>query len=177
MKRALVIRRLTFLSPLARLSLVAVLTLLTLGATACAKTYIPNTDVEDNSENRKVVLFCEKYRHAVEEKNVAELLRMASPTYFEDGGNTKPEDDYDYAGLKEYLTTTFVKTTGIRYEIRYRRVTFTETQHIYVDYTFAAAYRVPGAKEDDNAEWRHKVADNRLDLIRDGDSYKIVSGM
>jgi hypothetical protein len=152
------------------------LALFALFAIACSKTYIPNTDVEDSSDNRKVVLFCEKYRHAVEDKNVAELLKMASSSYFEDGGNTKPEDDYDYSGLKEYLTQTFVKTTGIRYEIRYRRVTFTETQHVYVDYTYAAAYKVPGAK-DDNAEWRHKVADNRLDLVRDGETFKIVSGM
>ena len=141
---------------------------------ACSKSYIPNTDVEDNSDNRKVILFCERYRHAVEDKNIAELLKLASPTYFEDGGNTKPEDDYDYAGLKEYLTTTFVKTQGIRYEIRYRKVTFTEASHIYVDYTYAAAYKIPGVKGD---EWRHKVADNRLDLVRDGDSFRIVSGM
>jgi len=150
------------------------LTLFALSLVACSKTYIPNTDVEDTSENRKVILFCEAYRHAVEDKNINELLKMASPSYFEDGGNTKPEDDYDYAGLKEYLMTTFLKTTSIRYEIRYRRLTFTETGHVLVDYTYAAAYRIPGVKGE---EWRHKVADNRLDLVRDGESYKIVSGM
>jgi hypothetical protein len=26
-------------------------------------------------------------------------------------------------------------------------------------------------------EWRHSVADNRLDLVPDGDGYKIMSGM
>lgn len=145
-----------------------------LGASACSKAYIPNTDVEDTSDNRKVVLFCERYRHAVEEKNVADLLGMASPAYFEDGGNVKPDDDYDFAGLREYLTSTFGKTTAIRYEIRYRRVTFTETNHIFVDYTYAASFRLPGVKGE---EWRHKVADNRLDLVREGDSFKIMSGM
>jgi hypothetical protein len=150
------------------------LALLALLTFACSKSYIPNTDVEDTSDNRKVVLFCERYRHAVEEKNIAELLRMASPSYYEDGGNVKSEDDYDYNGLKEYLINTFSKTNGIRYEIRYRRVTFTETNRIYVDYTYAAAYRIPGLKGE---EWRHKVADNRLELVRDGDGYKIQSGM
>jgi hypothetical protein len=151
-----------------------ILLALALPLVACTKTFIPNTDVEDTSDNRKVVLFCESYRHAVEDKNVSDLLKMASPSYYEDGGNTKPEDDYDYAGLKEYLTTTFLKTTSIRYEIRYRRLTFTETGHILVDYTYAAAYRIPGVEAE---EWRHKVADNRLDLVRDGESFKIVSGM
>jgi hypothetical protein len=156
----------------------------------CSKTFIPNTDVEDTSDNRKVIMFCERYRHAVEEKNVAELLKIASPSYFEDGGNTKPEDDYDYAGLKDYLTTTFQKTTGIRYEIRYRRITYTEQQHIWVDFTYAASYKIPGlppreplaqpqAPTETPApdEWHHRVADDRLDLVRDGDGYKIVSGM
>ena len=28
----------------------------------CATHYIPNTDVEDSDENRRVISFCEKYR-------------------------------------------------------------------------------------------------------------------
>ena len=59
-------------------------------------------------------------------------------------------------------------------EMRYRRLTFTETNHIYVDYTYAAAWKLPGVKTD---EWHHKVADNRLDLVRDRESFRIVSGM
>ena len=147
---------------------------LALGAVACSKTYIPNTDVEDNSQNRDVILFCEQYRHALEDKDVAKLLKMMSPAYFEDGGNTKNEDDADYDRTREFLTSEFLKTAGIRYEIRYRRVTFTPTNHIYVDYTYAAAWKLPGVKTD---EWHHKVADNRLDLVRDGESYKILGGM
>ena len=147
---------------------------LVLGLAACSKAYIPNTDVEDTSENRKVITFCERYRHAVEDRDVATILKLVSPTYFEDGGNTKGEDDMDYEGLKQFLTGDYLTTSGIRYEIRYRRVTFTETNQIYVDYTFAGAYRIPGVKGD---EWRHKVADNRLVLVHDGDSFKITSGM
>lgn len=151
-----------------------VLLLAALTVCACSPRNIPNTDVEDTSQNRKIVSFCETYRHAVEEKNVGLLIKLASPQYLEDGGNTKVEDDIDFTGLKDYLTSTFLKTTGIRYEIRYRHIALTERNHIYVDYTYAASYRVPGPKGE---EWRHTVADNRLDLIPEGDSYKIVSGM
>ncbi len=147
---------------------------LALGAVACSKTYIPNTDVEDNTQNRDVILFCEKYRHALEDKDVAQMLKMMSPGYFEDGGNTKNEDDADYDKIREFLTSEFLKTNGIRYEIRYRRVTNTETNHIYVDFTYAAAWKLPGVKQD---EWHHKVADNRLDLVPQGDTYRIVAGM
>jgi hypothetical protein len=147
---------------------------LCLSSLACSKTYIPNTDVEDTGENVKVVRFCEEYRRALEDKNVGQILKMMSPAYFEDGGNVDNEDDADYEKVREFLTGDFLKASGIRYEIRYRRVTFTDTNHIYVDYTYAAAYKLPGVKAD---EWRHKVADNRLDLIRAGESYKIVGGM
>lgn len=147
---------------------------LALSAVGCSKAYIPNTDVEDTSQNRDVVLFCERYRHALEDKNVAEMIKVMSPGYFEDGGNTKNEDDADYDKVREFLTGDFLHTMGIRYEIRYRRITYTETKHIYVDYTYAAAWKLPGLKQD---EWHHRVADNRLDLVRDGDAYKIVAGM
>ena len=140
----------------------------------CSKNYIPNTDVEATSQNLDVVNFCEKYRHALEDKDVAQVLKLMSPGYFEDGGNTKNEDDADYDKIREFLTGDFLRTNGVRYEIRYRRVTFTETKHVYVDYTYAAAWKLPGVKQD---EWHHKVADNRLDLVHDGDSFKIVAGM
>jgi hypothetical protein len=141
---------------------------------ACSRTYLPNTDVEDTSQNRQVILFCEQYRHAMEDKNVSQILKLMSPGYFEDSGNAKNDDNADYDEIRAFLTGDFLKTSGIRYEIRYRRVTFTETNHVYVDYTYAAAWKIPGFKAD---EWHHKVADNRLDLIRDGDSFKILGGM
>lgn len=140
----------------------------------CSKTLIPNTDVEDTSANRKVIAYCENYRHAVEEKDVGKLLNMASPRYFEDGGNTNPEDDIDYDGLKDYLSSTFVKTQAIRYEIRYRNVIVAENKRVFVEYTYSASYRIPGLKGE---EWKHTVADNRLELVPEGDSYKILAGM
>jgi hypothetical protein len=145
-----------------------------LALSACAKRYIPNTDVEDNDENRRIIAFCEKYRHAVEERNVPLLLSMASSTYFEDGGNVDAADDMDFAGLREYLEGRFKDTRAIRYEIRYRRIKRGREEKIYVDYQYTASYRIPGLKGD---EWRHTVSDNRLELVADQAAYKIVSGM
>ena len=157
-----------------RSALRLVVLVLATSALACTRPFIPNTDVEDTGDNRTIIVFCEKYRHALEDRNVAELLKLMSPAYFEDGGNSKAGDDADFDKIRDFLTGDFLRTTGIRYEIRYRRVTLTETNHIFVDYTYAAAWKLPGLKGD---EWHHQVADNRLDLVRDGDSYKIVSGM
>lgn len=140
----------------------------------CATSYIPNTDVEDTSENRKVIAFCEEYRHAVEDKDVGHILKLTSPRYFEDGGNTNPDDDMDFDGFKEYLTSTFVKTQSIRYEIRYREVKFAENKKVFVVYTYSASFRIPGVSKE---EWKHTVADNRLELVPEGDSFKIIAGM
>jgi hypothetical protein len=157
-----------------RLALFAVAVAASVAAAGCARTFIPNTDVLDTGENREVIAFCEEYRHDMEDKKVGALIKKMSPGYFETGGNTKNEDDADYEKIREFLTGDFIKTGGIRYEMRYRKITFTERNHIYVDYTFAAAWKIPGAKID---EWHHKVADNRLDLVRDGETFKITRGM
>ena len=169
----------------------------------CAARYIPNTDVEDSDDNRKVITFCERYRHDVELKEVGDLLKLASRDYYEDGGNVDASDDLDYAGLKEYLTSRFDNARAIRYEMRYRRIvrqpvpareddtgsgadngagpaksaTGAEPlELIYVDYTYSASYRIPSAKGGD--EWRRRVEDNRLEILRYADnSYSIIAGM
>ena len=139
----------------------------------CATHYIPNTDVEDNDDNRRLIAFCERYRHAVESKDIAALLKMAAPSYYEDGGNIDPTDDLDYAGLKAYLQSKFQDATAIRYEIRYRRVRKDKDQ-IFVDYTYSASYHIPGIKAE---EWRHRVDDNRLELVPYQDDFRVVAGM
>jgi hypothetical protein len=149
--------------------------LLLAGAGAgCRHSYIPNTDVDDTEDNRKIVAFCEKYRRAVETKDVARLLQLAHPEYYEDGGNIDASDDIDLAGLKDYLTSKFAEAESIRYEIRYRRVTVDEDR-IFVDYTFSASYRIP--TENGGETWQRKVSDNRLELVPHDDDFRIIAGM
>lgn len=166
--------RISRLGRLAPIGPVACLAFLAFGSAGCSKSYIPNTDVEDTSDNRKIISFCEEYRHAVEDKDVGKLLKLAHERYYEDGGNTNAEDDIDFEGLKEYLASTFVKTSTIRYEIRYRNVSKTEDKKVHVEYSYSASFRIPGLKGE---EWRHTVADNRLELVPAGESFKIVAGM
>ena len=155
-------------------SLALWLALLAFTVSGCATRYIPNTDVEDSDDNRRVIAFCERYRHAVEERNIPLLLDMASSQYYEDGGNVDAADDMDYAGLREYLDGRFKETRAIRYEIRYRSVNRRTNSRVFVDYTYTASYKIPGLKGE---EWRHTVADNRLELVPDQSSYKILTGM
>jgi hypothetical protein len=108
-------------------------------------------------------------------RKIGMLYSLAHPKYYENGGNIDATDDIDYAGLKEFLTERFSSTRAIRYEIRYRRVQEGPKKTILVDYTYSASYKIPNEEGEDI--WRRQVADNRLELIPNEDSYLILSGM
>jgi hypothetical protein len=143
-------------------------------AVGCTTHYIPNTDVEDSDDNRRIIDFCEQYRHAVENRNIPRLLQLADTRYYEDGGNADSSDDMDYDGLKEYLEGQFKQTRAIRYEIHYRRVSEGRRKTLFVDYTYTASYKIPSPTGD---LWRRRVADNRLELVPKGESFRILAGM
>ena len=140
----------------------------------CSQQYIPNTDVEDSEFNRRVIEFCEDYRRAVERRNVGLLLKLADEQYYEDGGSIDTSDDLDFAGLKEYLQGRFRDVKAVRYEVRYRDVTFGREKQVFVDFTYSASYKLPTEHGD---VWRRKVADNRLELLPEGETFKILAGM
>jgi hypothetical protein len=184
----------------------ATMVFLVLLPTGCTTGRIPNTDVADTSWNRSVIAVCERYRHAVEARDVRTLLAMASPHYFEDAGSPRGEDDYGYEGLQRLLSVWVDEVRMVRYEIRYRRITASRDHpnHVMVDYTFSASYtlRRPAvpvpespAREangpslnidpvrggtplvENDEVWFRRVAENRLELERDGDQWHILSGM
>lgn len=177
--------------------------LLLASSLGCATGRIPNTDVPDTSENRSVVAFCERYRHAVEGRDARALLGLASPRYFEDGGTPAGDDDYGYDGLQRLLNAWSQEVREVRYEIRYRRINPDPENgnRVLVDYTYTGSYtlrRPQGASEPepgggpslhidpvrgstassrDDEVWFRRVADNRLELERVGEEWRIVSGM
>lgn len=145
----------------------------------CSHDYIPNTQVEDTDFNRQVIAYCEDYRHAVERRSTETLLKMADPRYYEDGGTVDTGDDLDLEGLRSYLQTEFAKTRQIRYEIFYRDISIGRNNQVFVDYTYSASYKIPrpDATGPDDTVWRRRVADNRLELVRDGEKFHILAGM
>lgn len=153
--------------------------LLTTGLTlGCTPQLIPNTDLEDTVQNRSLVDVCEKYRKAVENRDIDTLLALAHEDYYEDGGNVDATDDLDYAGLRSYLESEFVSARAVRYEIRYRRVSRNEQNGWEVAYTYSASYQLPEALDGESGDaWHREVAENQLVLVPDGESYRILSGM
>jgi hypothetical protein len=141
---------------------------------ACEPTLIPNTRVEDTSENREVVDFIERYRQAIEARNVAELLAMASPNYFDDMGTPAGDDDIDFEGLQVGLDRMREEVIGARYQISYRAVTYVPDQRVLVDLMYTGWFRVNTAE---GPQWKRRLEPHRIVLAREDRGYKIMSGM
>lgn len=139
----------------------------------CGAQLIPNTDVPDTVENREAVEFVEEYRHAVETHNPASILRLVSHDYFDDNGTPGTDDDIDYEGLQARLGRWTADVLDVRYEMRYRRVAV-YPERVFVDVTYTGSFKVRTAEGD---RWERRLADNRLELIREDGELRIVSGL
>ena len=135
---------------------------------------IPNTKVPDTRENREIIDVCERYRKALEARDTATLLALASPNYFEDSGTPKADDDYGYEGLKKVISDRMKMLKSVRYEVEYRKVTRTDRRaevEIYIDASFQIA-------SNNQADQYKRVTEyNRLELENDGLRWMFTSGM
>ena len=142
--------------------------------TGCGVQTIPNTHVEDTTENREVIDFVEEYRKAVEKRDTGALLAMASRDYFDDMGTPKGDDDIDYDGLREGLVTLREEVLAARYQISYRSLTYTENERVLVDLLYTGWFRVDTPE---GPQWRRRLEPHRLVLAREQSGYKVLSGM
>jgi hypothetical protein len=128
-----------------------------------------DTSVEKPDPKRDVLSVCEKYRLAMEARDVPALIALAHPKYHEDAGTPSPDDDHDYAGLKEILTTRFRSITKVTLKLTYRKVTVDGTRarvEVQRDGTFTMGGR----------EMRSQDTYN-MDFERDGKRWLITGGM
>jgi len=137
-------------------------------ASACATPpLIAGTKVIDNRPNRAIIEVCEKYRHALEDRDADALLAMASPQYFEDSGTPKADDDYGYDGLKQIIATRLAALKSVRYSVQYRNVQFSPSMtHVAVDIRYDASFQLLTELGD---RWERKQSEKRLELEFDKD--------
>ena len=141
---------------------------------ACAMiNTIPGTKVPDTRPNREILDVCEKYRHALEDRDSATLLTLAHPNYYEDSGTPKGDDDYGYEGLKDVLAKRLAALKTVRYNIEYRKVAI-EGHHASVDIRYDASFQLATEMGD---RWERKQNDKRLELENDGKRWLIIAGM
>jgi hypothetical protein len=136
---------------------------------SCPPQCIANTEVADTPRNRKVIEFCEAYRHAIERHDAGALLAFASPRYRDDVGTPDPSDDIGYDDLEQLFRERFSEVEAMHYEVRYRGIAARQGT-LFVDLTYSASFKMSG-------QWRRHVADGVLELETVGDTFAIVSGM
>ena len=115
----------------------------------------------------------EDYRHAVENRNIGKLLKLASPDYYDDSGTPSADDDVDYEGLSKKLALWKERLVKVRYEIRYRRVTWVRDR-VFVDFTYTGSFHL---KTEGGEHAVRRLEDNRIVLSQNGGDFQIVSGM
>jgi hypothetical protein len=147
---------------------------LAIAASACATVnVIPGTKVADTRPNREILDVCERYRHAMEDRDAVALLALAHPNYYEDSGTPKGDDDYGYEGLKDVLSRRLAALRTVRYNIEYRKVEI-EGHHARVDIRYDASFQLATEMGD---RWERKQNDKRIELENDGKRWLIIAGM
>jgi hypothetical protein len=104
-------------STLARLGAIAAISI----TAACGgpSGNIPGTQVSDTEFNRDIIEAVEQYRLAVERRDAAALILMASPQYWEDSGTPSGSDDYGFDGLSTVLAGRFQQADDVRFSLHY----------------------------------------------------------
>jgi len=144
-----------------------------LGGGCATVNTIPGTKVADTRTNREILDVCERYRHAMEDRDATTLLAMAHPNYYEDSGTPSGQDDYGYDGLKEVLSKRMSALKTLRYNIQYRSIQI-EGHHAQVDLRYDASYQIATEMGD---RWERKMNDKRIELENDGKRWLIIAGM
>ena len=134
---------------------------------------IPGTLVPDTKINHEILDVCERYRHALEDRDGSQLLALAHPQYYEDSGTPKADDDYGYEGLKDVLSRRLAAVRAVRYNIEYRKIDVSGSR-ARVDIRYDASFQLATEMGD---RWERKQNDKRIELDNDGGRWLIVSGM
>ena len=117
----------------------------------------------------------ERYRVAVEQRDVQALRKLASPRYYENGSTTNdPSDDYDYRGLEKVLSDLKSHVKDIKYDITIVDVQVLSDEIAQVDYDYRSQYRYTLGEQD---RWETVDDRNRLTFRNEDGQWRILSGM
>jgi ketosteroid isomerase-like protein len=140
---------------------------------ACSPRRIPGTEIPDNDDTRGIAAAIERYRAAVERRDAPAVLALVSEKYFDDAGTPDPADDLDYAGLSKALPADLSRVTGLRVELKLTdiKVAGDKAQAFM---RFDTRYRV-STRSGEVPKAEGDVS--RIQLVREKDAWKIVSGL
>lgn len=110
-------------------------------ASGCVK-YFPGTEIPDNSDTRAIKAVMEKYRSAVEAKDVGAIIALCSERYRDDAGTIQTDDDLDYALLREVLPKRLSKVQSSNLYMELKRIDV-QREDAIATYSYVWRYRMP----------------------------------
>jgi hypothetical protein len=132
-----------------------------------------DAEIEDTPEHREILGVVERYRVAMENRDLNTLLAMASKAYYEQAGTTATDDDYGYDGLEKILKERFSKLKVLRLKLNVFHVAV-NGDRATVDYNYHGRFLVQGATK---STWAQKVWEARLRLAKQEGRWWVISGM
>ena len=139
---------------------------------ACAPALIPGTRIPDRPDHRAVLEVLGRYQQSAEALDTKALLGMAAPNYF-DRTSARGAAPVDYTGLQRSLTEKFGRVKALKMEITVKDVRV-EGDRAEVDYFLVMHFALDlPAKE----KWFPESDDQRMTLARNGDEWKVTSGL
>jgi hypothetical protein len=172
-----------------RLVVFFLVSLTALGSVACGGEYIRSenlyaddpgfqvaeeAEIPDNTVNREVLNILVEYRKAVVRKDFGALKRLISEDYYDNAGSTDTtEDDYSAQHLGEVFELMAQHADEIKYNVLVQDVGVRKDR-AYVDYKYDYAYQYAVG---DEIAWDAGVEVNRLELVQEDGSWRIVSGL
>jgi hypothetical protein len=148
--------------------------ILLLVLSACTPKLIPGTEIQDTEDTRALLLLMEKFRTALENKDVKTLVSLTAPTFRDESGTPDPEDDLDHQHLEAQLTKRLAKVLEIHVEIDVRKIDVEEKEaRIIYYYTVTFRPKLAGAKGERDSDLKQMV------LVREGkgENWKIQTGI
>ncbi len=148
---------------------------LVLAVAACAPKLLPGTDVKETRDTRAIYDVIQQWVKAMNEKNVAGVLALVAPDYYDDAGTPDPSDDMDREKLERTLAEDFARIEGQKLGVTIRRIDVdgaagTATAELYYDSYYRV--RTPAG------EIPRRDSDvYRLRLKKLADAWKITGGL
>jgi len=140
-------------------------------ASGCVR-YFPGTEIPDNADTQAIKSIMERYRSAVEAKDVNAIISLVSETYRDDGGTIQTEDDLDYASLQEVLPRRLEKVRDASLYMELKRIDVQRDLAV-ATYSYVWRYRLPSLTS-------RPVSDSdimQMTFKRVGQQWKIIRGL
>lgn len=156
------------------LSLVLVLVATVLFASACKPALIPNTDIRDTEDNREILKLVERYRQAMEGRDMESLKGLVSSRYYENASSTGDQsDDWGFPDLDAVLAEVGGALRVVTYDVKVTSIKIEgDRAEVEYDYTWNFQYF------DGDAEgWSRKSDVNQASLLKEEGAWRFVAGL